>query len=36
MDYEKKYREALESAKNLYENANGMILKKWVEQVYFI
>ena len=34
MDYEKKYKEALEGAKTLYENANGMILKKWVEQVF--
>ena len=32
--YEKKYKEALERAKTLYENANGMILKKWVEQVF--
>lgn len=28
------YDEALEKAKTLYENANGMILKKWVEQVF--
>ena len=34
MDYEKNYNEALERAKTLYENANGMILKKWVEQVF--
>ena len=34
MDYEQKYKEALERAKTLYENANGMILKKWVEQVF--
>lgn len=32
--YEKKYKETLERAKTLYENANGMILKKWVEQVF--
>jgi len=32
--YEEKYNEALERAKTLYENANGMILKKWVEQVF--
>ena len=30
----KAYDEALERAKTLYENANGMILKKWVEQVF--
>lgn len=34
VNYEKKYKEALERAKTLYENANGMILKKWVEQVF--
>ena len=37
MDYEKKYKEALERAKTFYENANanGLILKKWwVEQVF--
>ena len=34
MEYEKRYKEALERAKTLYENANGMILKKWVEQVF--
>ena len=34
MDYKEKYSEALERAKALYENANGMILKKWVEQVF--
>jgi len=34
LDYKEKYREALERAKTLYENANGMILKKWVEQVF--
>lgn len=34
MDYEKKYNEALERDKTLYENANGMILRKWVEQVF--
>lgn len=28
------YDEALKRAKTLYENANGMILKKWVEQVF--
>lgn len=32
--YEEKYNEALERAKTLYENAHGMILKKWVEQVF--
>ena len=30
----KRYDEAIEKAKTLYENANGMILKKWVEQVF--
>ena len=34
MNYEEKYKETLERAKKLYENANGMILKKWVEQVF--
>lgn len=32
--YKEKYEQALERAKTLYENANGMILKKWVEQVF--
>lgn len=32
--FEKKYKEALKQAKALYENANGMVLKKWVEQVF--
>ena len=34
MNYEQKYKDALERAKTLYENANDMILKKWVEQVF--
>ena len=34
MNYEQKYKDAVERAKTLYDNASGMILKKWVEQVF--
>lgn len=34
MDYEKKYKEALERARELQENSNGMILKKWLWGVF--
>ena len=34
MDYEKLYREALERARRLEENSNGMILKKWLWNVF--
>lgn len=34
MNYEKKYKEALERARELQENSNGMILKKWLWGVF--
>lgn len=34
MDYEKKYNEALERARKLQENSKGMILKKWIWNVF--
>ena len=34
MNYEQKYKETLERAKTLYENANGLIKKRWLEQVF--
>ena len=34
MDYEKKYKEALERARKLQENSNGMILKKWLWNIF--
>ena len=34
MDYEKKYKEALERAKKLRDNANGLVLQKWCENVF--
>ena len=34
MDYEKAYKEALERARKLQENSNGMILKKWLWNIF--
>jgi len=34
MDYEKKYKETLERARKLQENSNGMILKKWLWNIF--
>lgn len=34
MNYEQKYKDALERAKTLYKSANGMIHKRWVKQVF--
>ena len=34
MNYEKKYKEALERARKLEENSNGMILKKWLWNIF--
>lgn len=34
MDYIKKYKESLERARKLQENSNGMILKKWLWEIF--
>lgn len=34
MDYEKKYKETIERARKLQENSNGMILKKWLWNIF--
>lgn len=34
VDYGKKYKEALERAKKLRDNANGLVLQKWCENVF--